>query len=41
MQTYFAKIKKIRDQLRENQKLIFKEYHLGFFVIFLARNETA
>ncbi len=40
MQTYFAKIKKIRVQLRENQKLIFKECHLGFFVILLARNET-
>lgn len=40
MQTYFAKNKKIRVQLRENQKQIFKEYHLGFFVIFLARNET-
>ena len=40
MKTYFAKIKKIRDQLRENQKLILKEYHFGFFVIFLARNET-
>ena len=34
MQTYFAKIKKIRDQLRENQKLIFKEYHLGFLLSF-------
>ena len=35
MQTYFAKIKKNRDQLRENQKQIFKEYHLGFLLSFL------
>ena len=40
MKTYFAKIKKIRDQLRENQKQIFKEYHLGFFLIFLTLNEA-
>ncbi|QLB53262.1 hypothetical protein FFV08_02555 [Streptococcus sanguinis] len=33
-------MKKIRDKLRENQKQSFKECHLGFFVIFLARNET-
>ncbi|RHE65406.1 hypothetical protein DW726_03790 [Streptococcus gordonii] len=30
----------MRDQLRENQKQIFKEYHLGFFLIFLASNDS-